>query len=106
MAASPTRGMVTRAMRTPARLLLVGGLTTAGLLGWASAPIDPAPPLAVRAPEDVAPAPTTTVEIALRRGETLDARCAAAASPVADAAQVVGTSGALWISGASRRASG
>ena len=89
MAGSPTRGMVTRAMRTPARLLLVGGLTTAGLLGWASAPIDPAPPLAVRAPEDVAPAPAAPVEILLRRGETLEAALRRGGLARPDAAQVI-----------------
>jgi murein DD-endopeptidase MepM/ murein hydrolase activator NlpD len=77
-------------MRSPARLLLVGGLTLAGVLGWASAPIDPAPPLFLRPPADGAPIPAATAEIQLRRGETLEAALRRGGLARADAARVIG----------------
>jgi murein DD-endopeptidase MepM/ murein hydrolase activator NlpD len=77
-------------MRTPARLLVVGVLGAAGVLGWATVPLDPAPPLSIAAPARSAPAPAAATETLLRRRETLEAALVRSGLPRADAAGVIG----------------
>jgi murein DD-endopeptidase MepM/ murein hydrolase activator NlpD len=77
-------------MASLVRPFLIGALAGAGVLGWASAPIDPAPPLAVRAPEDAAPALAAAAEILLRPRETLEAALLRGGLARADAALVIG----------------
>jgi murein DD-endopeptidase MepM/ murein hydrolase activator NlpD len=76
-------------MASPVRPFLIAALAGAGVLGWASAPIDPAPPLTVRTPEDTAPAPAATAEILLRRRETLEAALVRGGLARAEAALVI-----------------
>jgi murein DD-endopeptidase MepM/ murein hydrolase activator NlpD len=78
-------------MASPVRpFLITAALAGAVVLGWASAPIDPAPPLTVRTPENTAPAPTATAEILLRRRETLEAALVRGGLARAEAALVIG----------------
>lgn len=77
-------------MRTPARLLVVGVLGAAGVLGWATVPLDPAPPLSIAAPARSAPAPAAATETLLRRRETLETALVRSGLPRADAAGVIG----------------
>ena len=73
-----------------ARLLAPGGLAALIVLGWASAPIDPGPPLAVRAPEDATPAPAAVEETLLRSRETLEAALVRSGFVRAEARELVG----------------
>jgi murein DD-endopeptidase MepM/ murein hydrolase activator NlpD len=56
-----------------ARWIATSGFSALIVLGWATAPIDPGPPLFLRAPEDGTPAMAAAEETLLRPRETLEA---------------------------------
>jgi murein DD-endopeptidase MepM/ murein hydrolase activator NlpD len=72
-----------------ARLLATGGLAALIVLGWAAAPIDPGPPLTVRAPENATPAAVAVEETLLRPRETLEAALARSGFGRAEAREVI-----------------
>ena len=77
-------------MARPARLLAIGGLTALIVLGWAAAPIDPGPPLTVRAPEDGTPAVAAAEETRLRPRETLEAALVRSGFAPTEARELIG----------------
>jgi murein DD-endopeptidase MepM/ murein hydrolase activator NlpD len=72
-----------------ARLLPTGGLAAVIVLGWAAAPIDPGPPLTVRAPENATPAAVAVEETLLRPRETLEAALVRSGFGRAEAREVI-----------------
>lgn len=72
------------------RLLTAGGFAALIVLGWATAPIDPGPPLAMRAPEDVTPAVAAAEETLLRPRETLEAALVRSGFARTEAGEVIG----------------
>src|SRR5688572_3834182 len=72
------------------RLLTAGGLAALIVLGWATAPIDPGPPLAMRAPEDVTPAVAAAEETLLRPRETLEAALVRSGFARTEARELIG----------------
>jgi murein DD-endopeptidase MepM/ murein hydrolase activator NlpD len=76
-------------MRYPARCLFAGVVAGAAVLGWAKAPIDPAPPLTIAAPESAAAPPVARAETMLRRRETLEAALVRSGLDRPDAVQII-----------------
>ncbi len=77
-------------MARPARPLAIGGLTALIVLGWAAAPIDPGPPLTVRAPEDGTPAVAAAEDTRLRPRETLEAALVRSGFARTEARELIG----------------